>query len=108
MINPYCQLTNSLSFLNSYVSVIGLTNSSNGISCDQHNICGKVVEVDSGLHVRLVQAWRRGRLVDNLVAYMFVGGVDTCKGFLAKKYKADAAQNSSGGLICTAGRTMTL
>ncbi len=50
------------------------------------------MEVGSVLHVRLVPAWRRGRWVDDLVVYMFVAGVDTCKiGFLAKDHEADAA-----------------
>ena len=65
--------------------MVGLTNSSTGRSCDQHDICGKAVEVGSVLHVRLVPAWRRGRWVDDLVVYMFVGGVDICKvGFWQK------------------------
>ena len=86
------QLTLLFIFLHSYVSVVGVTNSSIGRSCDQHDVCGKVVEVDSVLHVKLVPAWRRGRWVDDLVVYLFVGGVDTCKvGFLAKEHEADAA-----------------
>ena len=87
-----CPIHFVIIFLNSYVSVVGLTNSSTGRSCDQHDICGKVVEVGSVLHIRLVPAWRRGRWVDDLVVYFFIKGVDICKVvFLAKEHEADAA-----------------
>ena len=104
------QLTLLFIFLHSYVSLVGLTNSSIGRSSNQHDVCRKVVEVDSVLHVKLVPAWRRGRWVDDLVVYLFVGGVDTIKWVFWQKSMRlmllSLMENLSGCLMYTVQRML--
>ena len=71
---------------NERVTVVGLRNSGNGRSCQQHPLCGKIVQVGSLLRFLLTVVKIEGKLQYAIGAYHVDAGRTTCLvGFLPSK-----------------------
>ena len=71
---------------NERVTVVGLRNSGNGRSCQQHPLCGKIVQVGSLLRFLLTVVKIEGQLQYAIGAYHVDAGRTTCLvGFLPSK-----------------------
>ena len=69
----------------SVVDVVGLNASSNGRSCEIHDICGSVLEVDTLVRFKSVQVVINGREETAIAAHWVTDGVDRCRvGFLPR------------------------
>ena len=68
------------------VTVVGLRNSANGRSCQQHPLCGKIVKVGSVLRFLLTVVKIEGKLQYAIGAYHVDAGTTTCLvGFLPSR-----------------------
>ena len=75
------------------VDVYGLKEGSRGRSCECHDVCGSVVEIDTCLRFLAVQIMANNKEETAIAAYWVTDGVDRCRvGFLPRycvKHKAD-------------------
>ena len=73
------------------INIVGINPSSNGRSCEEHQVCGSVLKLDSIVRFREVQIIVKGKEETTLVVYWVTDGVDCCHvGFLPRhmvKYK---------------------
>ena len=65
------------------VEIVGTESGANGRSCDEHEICGTVIEENSVVRFRKVQVIIKGKEESAIAAYLVEDGVDQCRvGFL--------------------------
>lgn len=72
------------------VEIVGLKKATNGRSCEYHDPCGDVVQVDTVLRLRSVSVWMKGVVggaeEQAIAAYWVSDGIDRCRvGFLRKE-----------------------
>jgi hypothetical protein len=74
------------------IEIVGIEAKSNGRSCHQHDICGKVIEEDVVLRLRRVQILNsQGKEETAIAAYHVSDGIDQCcVGFLHHHFVAHA------------------
>ena len=65
---------------------VGICSGNRGRSSEEHEVCGRVLELDSVVHIRRVQIKVFGNEQTALAVYWVTDGVDQCRvGFLPKK-----------------------
>lgn len=74
------------------VEIVGIDASSNGRSCDQHDVCGSVLDDDVVVRLRKVQIMNSsGKEETAIAAYLVSDGIDQCRvGFLQRHFVAHA------------------
>ena len=74
------------------VEIVGIEASNNGRSCDQHDVCGSVLDDDVVVRLRKVQILNsQGREETAIAAYLVSDGIDQCRvGFLQRHLVAHA------------------
>ena len=67
------------------VNIVGIEASGNGRSCEEHGVCGTVLEKNSVVRIRCVQVLVDGCEESALAAYWITDGIDHCHvGFLPR------------------------
>lgn len=67
------------------VEIVGLKASDRGRSCEEHDVCGSVLKIDSVVRFRAEQIDVQGKEETALAVYWVTDGVDRCKvGFLPR------------------------
>ena len=82
------------------IQIVGTEMGSNGWSCEEHTVCGSILEEDMVVRLRKVQVVVEGREETAIACYWVSDGVDRCRvGFLmrhmvahAKRYDGALAQ----------------
>lgn len=74
------------------VEIVGIEASTNGRSCDQHDVCGSVLDDDVVVRLRKVQILNsNGHEETAIAAYLVSDGIDQCRvGFLQRHFVAHA------------------
>ena len=73
------------------VNIVGIEASSNGRCCEEHSVCGVVLQHDSLVRIRKVQVSIGGQEEMALAVYWVTDGVDRCRvGFLPRYMKKQA------------------
>ena len=74
------------------VEIVGIESSKNGRSCDQHDICGSILDNDVVVRLQKVQILSsQGREETAIAAYLVLDGIDQCRvGFLQRHLVAHA------------------
>ena len=74
------------------VEIVGIEASGNGRSCDQHDVCGSVIDEDIVVRLRKVQIMNSsGKEETAIAAYLVSDGIDQCRvGFLQRHFVAHA------------------
>jgi len=71
------------------VEIVGIEAKGNGRSCEQHDVCGSVLDVDVVVRLRRVQIVNRmvNREESAIAAYLVSDGIDQCRvGFLPRHF----------------------
>ena len=67
------------------VEIFGIDSPTNGRSCEEHRICGRVLQEDSVVRFRKVQVLIEGKKESAIAAFWVSDGVDRCRvGYLPK------------------------
>ncbi len=67
------------------VEIVGIEKGDRGRSCEEHNVCGEVVEEDTLLRLRREQILVDGKEETVIACYWVIDGVDCCcVGFLKR------------------------
>ena len=67
------------------VNIVGISCADNGRSCEEHAVCGSVVDIDVVVRIRKEQVVVNGREETALCVYWVTDGVDRCRvGFLQR------------------------
>jgi hypothetical protein len=81
------------------VKVVGIDRGDRGRSCEEHNVCGTVVEEDTLLHLRKEQILVDGQEETAISCYWVTDGIDRCCiGFL-KCHMVKHAGHFDGALV---------
>ena len=73
------------------INIVGIEASSNGRCCEEHPICGVVLQHNSLVQIRLVQITICGKEESALAVFWVTDGVDRCRvGFLPRYMKKNA------------------
>lgn len=74
------------------VEIVGIEASGNGRSCDQHDVCGSVLDEDVVVRLRKVQIINSsGKEETAIAAHLVSDGIDQCRvGFLQRHFVAHA------------------
>jgi len=82
------------------VEIVGIERGDRGRSCEEHDVCGTVVEEDTLLHLRKEQI-----LVDDgqeetaIACYWVTDGIDRCRVGFLKRYMVKHAGRFDGALV---------
>ena len=68
------------------LDIVGITAKDQGRSCEIHECCGAVLEVDMVLRLRSVQVLINGEEETAIAAYRVSGGVDSCRVGFARRH----------------------
>lgn len=75
------------------VDIVGTEVGESGRSCDDHEVCGSVLELDMVVCLRQVQILIKGKEESAIAAYWVTDGVDRCRvGFLPRHCLKHAEQ----------------
>lgn len=67
------------------IEVFGTRSGDRGRSCEEHSICGEVLDIDSVVRIRKVQIEIEGNEESALAVYWITDGIDRCRvGFLPR------------------------
>ncbi len=67
------------------VDIVGIQASSNGRCCEEHDVCGSVLTIDSLVRFKSVQVVINGKEQTAIAVYWVTDGVDRCRvGFLPR------------------------
>lgn len=67
------------------VDIVGIEAGNRGRSCEEHNVCGSILEENAVVRIRHVQILVDGKEESALVAYWIADGIDRCRvGFLQR------------------------
>ncbi len=67
------------------VEIVGIEVGDRGHSCEEHTVCGSVVDCDVVVHLRRVQVVVDGKEESAVAAYWVTDGIDRCRvGFLPR------------------------
>ena len=75
------------------VEIVGIEASGNGRSCDQHDVCGSVLDEDAVVRLREVQIINSSGKDEEtaIAAYLVSDGIDQCRvGFLQRHFVTHA------------------
>ena len=69
------------------VTIVGTKHASNGRTCEEHDVCGNVLELDMVVRLRRVQVQIDGKEEAAIAAFWITDGIDRCRvGFLPKHF----------------------
>ena len=68
------------------VKILGIILPQNGRSCEEHPICGRVLQEDSVVHFRKVQVLIDGKEESMIAAFWVSDGIDRCRAGYLPKY----------------------
>ena len=69
------------------VEIVGINSATNGRSCEEHTICGHVLEEDMVVRLRKVQVMIQGREEGVIAAFWVSDGIDRCRiGYLPRHH----------------------
>jgi hypothetical protein len=75
------------------VDIVGLEQGNRGRSCEEHDVCGSIVKLDTVIRLRTVQVDIDGREETAIAAVWVTDGVDRCRvGFLPRHCVRHAAR----------------
>ena len=85
------------------IGIVGLEANDRGRHCEEHDVCGVVVQEDVVVRLRKVQVWADGKEETAIAAYWITDGMERCRvGFLqhhmvmhASRYDGALAQVTS-------------
>ena len=81
------------------VKIVGIEKGDRGRSCEEHDVCGEVVEEDTLLRLRREQILVDGKEETVIACYWMTNGVDRCcVGFL-KRHMVKHAWRFDGALV---------
>ena len=60
------------------IDIVGINESSNGRSCEEHQVCSSVLKLDSLVRFREVQIILKGKEETALVVYWVTDGINHC------------------------------
>ena len=61
------------------VEIVGIERGDRGRSCEEHDVCGTVVEEDTLLHLRKEQILVDGQEASAIACYWVTDGIDRCR-----------------------------
>ena len=67
------------------IEILGIESGTQGRHCEEHEICGSIVDLDVVVRIRKVQLIIEGKQEAAMAAYWVTDGIDRCRiGFLAR------------------------
>ena len=81
------------------VEVVGIAMGDRGRSCEEHDVCGTVVEEDTLLRLRKEQILVDGQEETAISCYWVTDGIDRCRVGFLKRHMVKHAGHFDGGLV---------
>jgi hypothetical protein len=80
------------------VEVVGIGMGDRGHSCEEHSVCGEVVEEDTLLHLQRVQIEVDGHDETSIACIWVTDGIDCCRVGFLKRHMLKHAWRFNGAL----------
>jgi len=81
------------------VEIVGIERGDRGRSCEEHDVCGSVVEEDTLLRLRKVQILVDGVEETAIACYWVTDGIDRCRVGFLKRHMIKHARRYDGALV---------
>ena len=81
------------------VEIVGIDKGDRGRSCEEHDVCGEVVEEDTLLRLRREQILVDGKEETAIACYWVTDGVDRCRVGFLKRHMVKHAWRFDGALV---------
>ena len=81
------------------VEIVGLERGDRGRSCEEHDVCGSVVEEDTLLRLRKEQIMVDGVEETAISCYWVMDGIDRCRVGFLKRHMVKHARRFDGALV---------
>jgi hypothetical protein len=81
------------------VEIVGLERGDRGRSCEEHDVCGSVVEEDTLLRLRKEQIMVDGVEETAISCYWVTDGIDRCRVGFLKRHMVKHARRFDGALV---------
>ncbi len=79
--------------------IVGIEKGDRGCSCEEHDVCGEVVEEDTLLHLRREQILVDGKEETSIACYWVTDGIDHCRVGFLKRHMVKHAWRFDGALV---------
>ncbi len=81
------------------VEILGIERGDRGRSCEEHDVCGTVVEEDTLLRLRKEQILVDGQEETAIACYWVTDGIDRCRVGFLKRHMVKHAGRFNGALV---------
>ena len=81
------------------VEIVGIEKGDRGRSCEEHDVCGEVVEEDTLLRLRREQILVDGKEETSIACYWVTDGIDRCRVGFLKRHMVKHAWRFDGALV---------
>ena len=81
------------------VEIVGIERGDRGRSCEEHDVCGTVVEEDTLLRLRKEQILVDGQEETAIACYWVTDGIDRCRVGFLKRHMVKHAGRFNGALV---------
>jgi len=81
------------------VDIVGIEKGDRCRSCEEHDVCGEVVEEDTLLHLRREKILVDGKEETGIACYWVTDGIDRCRVGFLKRHMVNHAWRFDGALV---------
>jgi len=81
------------------LEILGIEKGDRGRSCEEHDVCGEVVEEDTLLRLRMEQILVDGKEETSIACYWVTNGIDRCRVGFLKRHMVKHAWRFDGAIM---------